>query len=202
MAFRTYKTLGEVLKAFRLTYELASFPAKTGKVVAPAQLHIEVEFTLNEVPYSVSEAAICENLIYPVLREVWKPFSKVFSIWSHQPIELNAELTGIPDYIIARRSELGFIVFDAPYVAVVEAKRDDFTLGWAQCALEMYTIQQLNNDTRPVFGIVSNGETWEIAWLENAIVKQYRERFDINQLDDLFSALTYVLETCKRIYNL
>ena len=27
-------------------------------------------------------------------------------------------------------------------------------------------------------------------------------RFDINRLDELFGALTYVLETCKRIYNL
>ncbi len=202
MAFRTYKTLGEVLKQYRLTYETLSFPKSERMAAAPPQLHSDIEFTLTSIPYSVSEAAICENLIYPVLREVWKPFSQVFSIWSHQPIELNADLAGIPDYIVARRSELGVIVFDVPYVTVVEAKRDDFTMGWAQCSLEMYTIQQLNQDTRPVFGIVSNGETWEIGWLEANTLHQYRDRFDINNLDELFGALTYVLDTCKQIYNL
>ena len=93
-------------------------------------------------------------------------------------------------------------MFDAPYVAVVEAKRDDFTGGWAQCALEMYTMQQLNQDTRFVFGIVSNGDTWEIGALGDKILYLYRERFDINDLDELFAALTHVLESCKRIYNL
>ncbi len=202
MAFRTYRTLGEVLKKYQLRLETQPFPVISDSHPAPLQLHDDIRFTLDTIPYDASEAAICENLIYPVLREAWKPFSTVLAIWSHQPIELNEELNGIPDYVIARRSELGKVVFDAPYVAVVEAKRDDFTMGWAQCSLEMYTIQQLNQDQRPVFGIVSNGETWEVGRLETTTLYQYRDRFDINRLDELFGALTYVLETCKRIYNL
>ncbi len=202
MAFRTYKTLGEVLKKYQITYKEDSFPVPPELTATPIRLREELEFTRREIPYDVSEAAICENIIYPILREAWKQFAGVLAIWSHQPIELNEELNGIPDYIIAKKSVLGKVVFDVPYVAVIEAKRDDFTMGWAQCALEMYTIQQLNNDLRPVFGIVSNGEIWEIGTLEANEFHQYRERFDINKLDELFSALTYVLETCKRIYNL
>lgn len=202
MVFRTYKTLGEVLKKYQLTLETRLFPTLIVGHAAPIQLHQEITFTLDSIPYDISEAAICENLIYPVLREVWKPFVNIFSIWSHQPIELNEELCGIPDYVIAQRSPLGKIVFDTPYVAVVEAKKDDFTLGWAQCCLEMYTIQQLNQNTETVFGIVSNGETWEIGFLQNRTLVQYKDRFDINRLDELFGALTYVLDTCKRIYNL
>lgn len=202
MAFRTYETLGEVLKKYQLTLETGPFPLPTGGQPAPVRLHNEIAFTLDCVPYDVSEAAICENLIYPVLREAWKLFVDVFSIWSHQPVALDEELCGIPDYVIARRSKLGKIVFDTPYVAVVEAKKDDFTGGWAQCSIEMYTIQQLNNDQKPVYGIVSNGEIWEIGLLDASTLRQYRDRFDINRLDELFSALTYVLETCKQIYNL
>lgn len=202
MAFRTYKTLGEVLKKYQLTLITAAFPPLAVVQSAPPQLHVDIEFTLDSVPYDVSEAAICENLIYPVLREAWKPFVDVFLIWSHQPVALDDELCGVPDYIIARRSKLGKVVFDTPYVAVVEAKKDDFTGGWAQCSLEMYTIQQLNNDPKPVYGIVSNGEVWEIGRLEGSTLYQYRDRFDINRLDELFSALTWVLETCRWIYNL
>ena len=202
MPFRTYRTLGEVLKKYQIMYQEDSFVIPENRSVAPDRLKEEIAFTRREIPYDISEAAICENIIYPVLREVWKQFAGTLTIWSHQPIELNEELSGIPDYIFAKKSVLGKIVFDAPYVAVVEAKRDDFTGGWAQCALEMYTMQQLNQDTRLVFGVVSNGDTWEIGSLEAKTFYLYRERFDINALDDLFSALTHVLDSCKRIYNL
>lgn len=48
---------------------------------------------------------------------------------SHQSIKYDSELFGIPDYIISKRSELGKIIFETPYLAVVEAKKDDFTSG-------------------------------------------------------------------------
>ena len=46
---------------------------------------------------------------------------------------------------------MGKIVLDYPLLAVavhrpVEAKKDDFKVGWAQCGSEMYTIQQLNRE--------------------------------------------------------
>ena len=202
MGLRTFSTLGDVLKAYQIRYQEANLPTDKPQVDAPQELHEELTFKKAEIAYNASEAAICEAIIFPILRAVWKPFRHTFAIWSYKPISLNEELNGIPDFIFARKSELGRVVFDTPYVAVVEAKKDDFTLGWAQCALEMYTIQQLNNDTKPVYGIVSNGDLWEIGYLEEKTLMVYRNRYDSNQLDELFSALTYVLETCKRIYNL
>jgi hypothetical protein len=35
-----------------------------------------------------SEAAICENLIYPVLKEVWKVYRRKFILWSHETLIL------------------------------------------------------------------------------------------------------------------
>ncbi len=81
--------------------------------------------TIREIDYRISEASICENLIHPVLREVWKQFMDTFAFRSHQPIRLNDELNGIPDYLFTRKSKLGKVVVGVPYVAVVEAKRDD-----------------------------------------------------------------------------
>lgn len=202
MAFRNYKTLGEVLKAYQVQRNVATFPADYTRLDAPAGLTEDIEFVLQNVAYKVSEAAVCENIIYPVLRQVWKPYINVFSIWSHQPLELNDDLNGIPDYLFTRRSALGPIVFEAPYVAVVEAKRDDFSAGWAQCLLEMRTMQQLNQSPNPVFGIVSNGDGWQIGQLENNAFIEYSNLFTLTNLNELFSALTWVLESCKRIYNL
>lgn len=202
MAFRTYQTLGDVLTVYQLRYEQAPFAHPESSSSVPRQLQDELALTIREIDYRISEASICENLIYPVLREVWKQFTDTFAFRSHQPIRLNDELNGIPDYLFTRKSELGKVVVGVPYVAVVEAKRDDFTLGWAQCALEMYTIQQLNQDMRPVFGIVSNGDVWEIAQLEGRIFTEFSPQFTIDRLPELFQALTWVLDTCKRIYNL
>jgi len=66
---------------------------------------------------------------------------------------------------------LGKIIFESPYIAVIEAKKDDFTNGWAQCSLEMYAIQKINeNDKLIICGIVSNGETWEFGKLSEILL--------------------------------
>ncbi|TAE30654.1 MAG: hypothetical protein EAZ91_10000 [Cytophagales bacterium] len=201
MAFRTNQTLSDILKKYTIRYEQKALPDYK-PVLAPDRLHEEIAFTVDRVYYKISESAVCENIIYPVLKEAWKPFSDSLAIWSHPTVSLNDELTGVPDYVIGKQSKLGIVVFDSPFVAVVEAKRDDFFNGWAQCVLEMYTIQQLNGDGKPVFGIVSNGDIWQIGKLDESVFVEYSSSFDIDRLNELFGALTYVLETCKRIYNL
>jgi hypothetical protein len=202
MAFRTYTNLGEVVNAFdlRLIATATDFPVL--EIAAPDLFKQELTLTLDNLPFAVSEAALCDNIIYPILREVWKQFAQTFMVWSHQPIVLNEELNGVPDYMFTRQSPRGRTILDAPYVAVIEAKRDDFTMGWAQCALEMYTMQQLNQDTRPVYGVVTNGRLWEFGVLADITITQYVEGYSIREIDKVFGALTYVLETCKRIYNL
>jgi hypothetical protein len=201
MSFTQFKSLSEVLKKYRIKYEEKDFNIITQQV-PPSYLVEDIDFTLREVVYQVSEASICENLIYPVLKAAWKPYTDVFAIWSHQPIEYDSGLFGIPDYIISKRSELGKIIFETPYIAVMKAKKDDFTNGWAQCGLEMFTIQKINQtDKFVIFGIVSNGETWEFAQLEGNVFTTYRQRFDITSLVILYNALTTILEICKKQFD-
>jgi hypothetical protein len=192
MAFTSFKSLSEVIKKFQVKYVEESFPVFE-ICQAPEVLREDISFTLQNVAYNISEPAICENLIYPILKAAWRPFSKDLALWSHQPIEFNEELSGIPDYLISRRSELGKIVLDFPLLAVVEAKKDDFKAGWAQCGSEMYAIQQLNQlPEQRVFGIVSNGETWEFAQLLHNTFTMYNQRYDIQELDILYSVLKTV----------
>ena len=49
----------------------------TQNVEAPPVLREDITFTLNEVAYDVSEAAICENLIYPILKTAWRRYSDI-----------------------------------------------------------------------------------------------------------------------------
>ena len=197
MTFKQFNTLAEVLKQYRIRFSRADFPTPA-VYPAPETLREDIRFTLQYIPYDVSEAAICENLIYPILKAAWRDYADTLSLWSHQPIQANDTLAGVPDYLIAKRSEWGVIVMETPYVAVVEAKRDDFSGGWAQCGLELYAIQAINASPRlPLYGIVSNGEIWEFAQLEQDCFTLYNQRCDINDLDSLFSALRMILERCK-----
>jgi hypothetical protein len=202
MAFTNqFKSLSAVLKHYQIHYSEAEF-----EIVKTATLNDAVRedilFTLKEVAYDVSEAAICENLIYPLLKSAWKLYADIFSIWSHQSLEYDDDLTGIPDYLISKRSELGKIIFDFPLLAVVEAKKDNFSQGWAQCSLEMLTIQKINNNADlAIYGLVSNGEIWEIAQLKNHYFTFYNKRFVIEELDVLFDVLVSILERCKLRLN-
>ena len=198
MAFTQFKTLGDVLKQYRIRYEEENFKILT-QVKVPKALVTDLAFTLKNIAYDVSEAAICENLIYPILKNVWIPYVDSFALWSHKPIEYDTDLAGIPDYLISKRSDLGKIVFEVPYIAVVEAKKDDFSGGWAQCGAEMYAMQRLNKGMDlTIYGIVSNGEIWEIAKLDGDLFTFFKNRYDINDLKKLYNALSSVMTLCLK----
>lgn len=191
------KSLSDVLIHHGIHYEEDVFDIiKTVKMNDIVQ--DEIAFTLKELPYKVSEASICENLIYPVLKEAWKSYRDILSIWSHQSITDENGFLTIPDYLISKRSELGKVIFDFPVLAVIEAKKDNFTNGWTQCCLDMIKIRELNqNETMTVYGLVTNGEIWEVGKLEKQKFVLYRKRFFIEELETLFNGLISVLELCK-----
>ncbi|MDQ6956907.1 MAG: hypothetical protein Q9M21_06895 [Mariprofundaceae bacterium] len=201
MSFSEYKSLSAVLKEFSLHYQektLEDHPL----LQAPISLKEEIAFNLAELAYDGSEAIVCETLIFPILKAAWKPFTKELMFWSHQAIELTSKLSGIPDYLFSKQSELGKIVMDKPFVAIVEAKKDDFSGGWGQCAAEMYAASEINAAPEiPIFGIVSNGRFWEFSCLHQAVFYKYKQGSDINNLDELFSILTHILSICKQQSN-
>lgn len=198
MAFTEYKNLVAVLKEFSLHYREKTLEHDT-TVKAPANLAAEISFNLTELAYDSSEAMICETLIFPILKAAWTPFIQELMLWSHQALEFNSKLSGIPDYLFAKKSALGKIVMDKPLVAVVEAKKDDFSAGWGQCAAEMVAAVQLNDNPEiQVFGVVSNGKFWEFASLQHGIFDKYQQNGDVYKLDELFSMLSGILLNCHK----
>src|SRR5262245_43362744 len=131
MAFATFKSPQEVAKAFQVRLVVAPFLQSAPRPVDP-RFQQELVFNLENMAVRASEAAIDSFLIAPVLREVWKSYSDALTLWSHVALEGVDSLEGVPDYFFTRRSPLG-LVQDKPYVLVVEAKKDDFDAGWAQC---------------------------------------------------------------------
>jgi hypothetical protein len=161
-----------------------------------------LEIVMQDGAADCSEFAICENLIYPVLKEVWKQYRQKFILWSHKSLTYDEKLSGFPEYILAKKSPLGNVVFDKPYFLLVEAKLDNFESGWAQCIVEMIAAQKLNDQPeQEVFGIASNGGVWQFAKLKGNAFTKNKQSYLIDDLNRLFSAINYVFQQCELLLD-
>lgn len=201
MAFPNYQTWGQVLETFDLTLEeIELFPNLTLQKM-PQLLKEHLLFVVKNTPYNVSEAAICESIIFPFLIEIYKNFDDTLMLWSHLALSYNDNLFGTPDYLVTKKTKHGKMVMSSPLLAVVEAKKDDFSLGWGQCAAEMVAMQKLNKNTNiPIYGIVSNGISWEFGVLQHQIFSKNMgsEGFSMTNLDRLYSFIYHVIEICAQ----
>lgn len=201
MAFSNFKTIGEVLKAFQVIYTEANFVSEVAFNI-PEYFREDLTTVMREGVVDCSEYAICENLIYPVLKEVWKKYSSHFILWSHHSLNYDEKLSGYPEYILAKKSPLGKVVFDQPYFILVEAKQDNFETGWSQCLAEMVAAQKLNGDLPIViYGIVSNGLFWEFGKLEGNTFTRNVTYYSIQELDKLFDVVNFAFQQCELQLN-
>ncbi len=198
MPFTNYASIGEVARAYQITLLDTDFVVPLER--PPSEmLRQQLAFAEKFAAYNSSEWAVCEYLIHPVLHDVWKAYTAELMLWSHIPLSYDADLSGTPDYLIARKSVLGRWVVELPYLIVVEAKRDDFLLrGWAQCLAAMLAAQKLHNLAElTLYGITTNGRFWEIGKLDGASFTKDTRGFALTHLEELCSAIHFVFEQCR-----
>ncbi len=199
MAFTDYRSIDDVIRKHRLRWV-------AGEVVAPAadappftaSFRDELNLNLTELPPVRSEAGAGELVLFPILREVWKSYRPHLSLFTHDPLEFDEDLRGIPDYFVCKRSEFGPFYPEPPLLLVVEAKLDDFERAWGQCLAEMLAAQKLNGTPDlPVYGIASNGKTWEFGVLLSREFTQDPGPLAVSDLDTLGQALHAVFRACR-----
>ena len=192
MSFNKYKNIADVLQEFSLTYREANFIEQISLTIDP-YFEKRLNFILKEAIVFNSEYAICENIIYPILVEIWQKYAEKLLIWSHQPLNYDNKLSGIPDYIVAQRSPRGKVILDQPYLILIEAKKDNFEEGWGQCLAELVTAQKLNNNQNSrLFGIVSNGKLWEFGCLQSTVFTKNIKYYVLDDLLSLMEAINFI----------
>lgn len=117
-------------------------------------------------------------------------------VWKGGALE-SAIARGNADYLITEN--IGYI--STPMLCVVEAKKDDFEQGLAQCLVEMQACQWNNqNDGRSieVFGIVTNGEGWKFYKLtpENQVYET--PLYALENLPKILGLLHQIFQDCDR----
>jgi hypothetical protein len=196
MAFGEFASLSEVALQYQITLRPEPFVQPVPMVV-DEWFRRRLEFDRINAPVNVSEQAISEFLIAPVLQEMWRAYSDSLMIWSHIMFGKTQPLKGYPDYFFTRRSPLGRVM-DQPYVLFVEAKKDEFDPAWAQCLAAMLAAQQMNQRPEQViFGSVSSGEGWYFGKLVGKTLFQDPRFYTLTHLDELFAALNYIFQQAK-----
>ena len=135
-------------------------------------------------------------LIFPVLKEAWKrnPLAKLYS---HPQLKYE-DLVLVPDYVVAPKNKTGVNIFQTPLLITVEAKHDDYDLGWTDAYKQLILARLLNkNDAIPIYAIVSIGTGWQIGKLDQDII--YRHPIPLG-LDDpkLFGILDFIFADCVK----
>lgn len=192
MSFNNYKSIADVLNEFPLTYQEENFIKENVSEISPYFIE-RLQLILKDGVVFNSEYAICENIISPILVEIWLKYKDKLLLWSHQALNYDEKLSGVPDYIIAQRSPRGKVILDQPYLILVEAKKDNFDEGWGQCLAELVAVQKLNNNQKhKIFGIVSNGKLWEFGQLQNDIFTKNIKYYVLENLPELMGVIDFV----------
>jgi hypothetical protein len=192
MPFSDFRTIGAVQQQFQIRYFETLL--HTTPLEPAAAFCAELQFSLDNIDVFTSEAARSESVIFPILREAYKPFAAQFALWIQKPIQADAVLYGTPDYLIATKSKLGKTVLETPLVLVAEAKKNDFEQGWGQCLAELIAAQKINgNPEKAVYGIVTDGKLWEFGQLEKDVFTKFVQGYTVDDLSELFGVLEFVL---------
>jgi hypothetical protein len=199
MPFGGFKNLEEVIRTYQLTARVDLFIEPLAFAV-DQRLQDRLQVFLAKAPVGVSEEAICEFLIAPILQEVWLGYLDILVLWSHAQFGDEAPLVGFPDYMFSRRSQVGPFR-EPPFVFFMEAKRDELDLAWSQCLAAMLAGQKVNpSNALGLFGGVSNGPVWYFGKLEGSTFTQDPRPFTVTHLAELLAALNYLLDqACRQL---
>jgi len=197
MKFTEFNNRGEVLKKFNLTFERKNFVKQIKFDIEP---HFEKKIFKNFARPGVfnCEYSICEMIISPILVEVADTHD--LPIWSHCPLESKkADLSGTPDYLFAL-SEVGGDDYKKPVVCLGEAKKENFTEGWAQVSAEMVAAQKLNGcDDIPIYGLVTTGIFWDFAILKGNVFTISEFKYNLpKDLDEVFGILNWIFSEGRK----
>ena len=191
MAYGTFKSVGEIAKKFNLKVIYGTSLTDQQTLLVPKVLFSMVENNLKDKANYISEYAICDALIRPILGIV--AMQSPLSIWSHVPYNIDEKkgLIGEPDYLIAPVTQYGEMA--KPALCVIEAKKADFDEGWAQALAEMVASSLLG--TNKCYGIVSTGEIWQFGKLENNVFMSDSKSISATR------ELQYVFNTLNWLFN-
>lgn len=198
MAYGKFKTYEEVATKFNIKLKEVSF-VEEREIEVKKDIFEYIKENLETRRNYVSENAICESIIFPILDVISK--HNGLPLWSHMRFDISEEdgLIGIPDFLVAPASDIG-TTFTTPVICVSEAKKENFNEGWAQGLAEMIAAQRFNQkEDLEIFGIVTTGNFWQFGKLQENILTMEIVSFSaLENLQKLFNVLNWIFHEAKK----
>jgi hypothetical protein len=198
MPFSNYKNVKQVIQKYPVRIRKNRFLPDI-PLELPEWFIENLNFALDNRTMFESEIFFCESFIFPFLQQTWKRHDQL-KLWSHQELFYDDNLSGESDYLVAAwRDEVIDKPINTPLLAVVEAKKQDFEGGWAQCLAEMMACQKLNQaENITIYGIVSTGIIWEFGKLEKEVFTQHTLSYSVTEPQKIFGILDYLFAECEK----
>jgi hypothetical protein len=199
MKFSDFKNNSELLAHFKLKINNSKFIDfnQIPQQALSEWILSDIDFALSNRGDTDMEFYACEALIFPILREVWKRNPKV-KVFSHPQIKYE-DLILVPDYVVTPKDKTGANTFQTPLLITVEAKNDDFALGWSDAYRQLIVARYLNqNDEIPIYALVSIGDTWQIGKLEKNVIYKHPIGLGLDNSSRLLGVLDFIFADCVR----
>ena len=163
-------TLDKVVETFELDIvDSEDLFAEVEPIALGSHLNTALERKVQLAEAINTEKARSELIVAEVLVELREQFDRRISLFSGIDFSVDAGdgLIGVCDFLVSL-SPVQYLL-QAPIIALVEAKRDDFLSGIGQCAAEMLAAQRFNakkgNDIPTVYGVSTTGLAWKFLKL-------------------------------------
>jgi len=199
MKFSDFKNSSEILAHFGLKVEntqFINFEDIQNVPISPAVLE-DIYFALSNRGDTDMEFYACEAFIFPILREVWKRNPKI-KVFSHPQIKYE-DLVLVPDYVVTPKDKTGVNTFQKPLLITVEAKHDDFELGWSDAYKQLIVARFLNeNNEIPIYALVSIGKAWEFGKLDEKIIYKHPATVGLDNASRLLGILDFIFKDCVK----
>ena len=181
----------EIVESAGIFSEIAS--------VDPSE-HLATTLARN-VPLAITintEKAKSELIIADILVELREQLERRISLFSGIDFSIDDEngLTGVCDFLVSLSPVQSFL--EAPVIILVEAKKDDLTVGLGQCVAEMLAAQRFNtekgNDIPYIYGATTSGTDWRFLKLEGQRLHIDMVIYPIAQCDKILGILSSMVE--------
>ena len=193
MAYRNF-TLEAVVTRFQLEItESANLFSEIEPVALRSDFAADLARNVQLASAINTEKAKSELIVAPVLVELREQTGRRISLFSgiDFSVDADSELTGVCDFLVSLSPVQHLL--QAPVLALVEAKKDDLTLGLGQCAAEMIAAQRFNaekgNDISWVYGCSTTGTDWKFLKLAERCLHIDMELYPIRQCDNILGIL-------------
>ena len=197
MAFRDFdfpevrERLGLRIEDFDLFVDTPPFPIRE-------EIADFVHYGATLAVANATEKAKSEFIIAPILLELRRSLGSRFNMFSG--VEWNVDdslgLNGYCDFILGRGPSQH--ILEAPFVAIVEAKRDSIHTGLGQCIAAMVAARMSNERAGialgAVHGVVSTGATWKFLRLVDKLVQLDVPEYSIDTLPRIMGILKAIVE--------